>query len=471
MHQNENLAEAGGETRRNFIKKAATATAAVAGTTLIKAPVYGQNQAPSTGVIGANSKIVVGFVGVGGMGYTHVRNMKNSAKENNLGFGGVSDTYKKRMADAAKHLALDEGSTFTDYRRLLEKKDIDAVVVATVDHWHAPVSIDALNAGKHVYVQKPLTRHLEEAFVLHDTVKKTGKILQVGSQGCSDGKYHKVAEQVKAGKVGKLVWGEGCYCRNAEPNGEWNYPIPAASAEEIDWDAWLGPAQKGDPALTGVPDKSDWKKCLEHFARWRRYHAYCSGLLGDLVPHRLHPMMLATGNPEFPVRVTSIGTRRVSTNRDVPDTVQVVAEFPSGFTLFVVSTTVNERGIVDTIRGSKGSLIFGGISSHRVEFVPERWASDEFDPETFDNITPGEDNTIHEKNWFDSIRANKQPNGNIDLATRVQTVISLAEMADRLGLTLFFDEKTRKITTADGKVVEPINYGTLKSGPPAWEKA
>jgi predicted dehydrogenase len=468
MDQMRKVTKAGAETRRGFIKKTAAAAAMAATMNPFKAPVYGQNQAPSTGrVIGANDRIVVAFVGAGGMGFTHVRNMKTSQKDNNLAFGGICDVYKKYADRAKEHLGLTDADVYADYRKMLEKKEIDAVVVATVDHWHAPISIDAVNAGKHVYVQKPMTRHLDEAFALYDAVKKTGKTFQVGSQGCSDGKYHKVAELIKAGKIGKLVWAEGCYCRNAEPNGEWNYAIPNATPEEINWDAWLGHAGAGDPKLTGVPAKSNWKTCLDHFARWRRYHPYCSGLLGDLVPHRLHPMMLATGNPEFPKRVVCTGTRKISTNRDVNDTTHIVAEFPSGLSLFVVSTTVNERGIVDTIHGAKGSLIFGGISSHRVELAVERWASDEIDSETFDGLQPGEANEIHEKNWFDSIRTNKLPNGNIELGIRVQTVISLAEMSDRLGQTLFFDEKTRKITNGDGKEFKPITYGTLKSGP-AW---
>jgi predicted dehydrogenase len=460
--------EHGGENRRQFIKKTATAAAVVAATNIFKTPVYGQNQAPAPGrVIGANDRIVVGFVGVGGMGFTHVRNMKTSQKENNLAFGGVSDLYTKYAERAREHLGLSSSDVYKDYRKLLEKKDIDAIVCATVDHWHAQVSIDAMNAGKHVYVQKPMTRHLQEAFDVADTVKKTGKILQVGSQGCTDAKYHKVAELIKQGAIGKLVWGAGCYCRNAEPEGEWNYPIPNATPDEIDWDAWLGPAKQGDPAKTGVPSKDDWKKCLDHFARWRRYHPYCAGVLGDLVPHRLHPIMLATGEPMFPKRVVCTGTRKVSTNRDVNDTTHLLAEFPNGFTLFIVSTTVNERGIVDAIHGSKGTLLFGGMSSHKVELAVERWASDEIDPATYDNLLPGEDTIYHEKNWFDCIRANKQPNANIDLGLKVQTVICLAEMSERLGEALFFDEKTRKITNGDGKVFEPITYGTLKSGP-AW---
>src|SRR6185436_7389057 len=131
-----------------------------------------------------------------------------------------------------------------DHRKLLEQKDIDAVVVATVDHWHAPCAIDAMEAGKHVYCEKPMTRYLDEAFAIHDVVKKTGRIFQVGSQICSDAKWHKAAELIKAGKIGPLVLMEGSYMRNS-PKGEWNYTIhPWCTQDDVDWNAWLGKVNK-----------------------------------------------------------------------------------------------------------------------------------------------------------------------------------------------------------------------------------
>lgn len=454
MEQKNTPPTAGGDSRRDFIKKAASAAAVVASANVLKTPVYGQNQAPSPGrVIGANDRIVVGHIGVGGQGMAHVRSMKTHASENNIAQVAVCDVSKTRIDTAKQHIGGDcQG--FADHRKLLERKDIDAVVIATVDHWHTPCSVDAMNAGKHVYVEKPMTRYLGEAFQIYDAVKRTGKLLTVGSQGCSDAKWHKAAELINGGKIGPLVLGQGSYMRN-NPKGEWNYKIETwCTPSDTDWSRWLGPVHKK------VPFDAD------HYFRWRKYYPYCAGLLGDLFPHRLHPLMFATGNPEFPTRVVSIGNKKVHTDkntpntyeRDVPENVQLLAEFPSGLTLMVTSATVNEVGIEDMIRGHHGTLYFAG---NRVELRPEKAFADEIDPQTFTGLTPGEGINHHEKNWLDCIRSGKQPNAGIDLAIRVQTVISLAEMSERLKLACLFDEKTRKITTGDGKEVKPLTYGSL----------
>ena len=155
MNEKEPSPISGSTTRRKFIQTTATAAAAVATVNLFKTPVYGQNQAPSTGrVIGANDRITIGFVGVGGQGMAHVRSMKEHAQENNVVLAAVADVSKHRTEDAQKYIG-GECVGFGDYRKLLERNDIDVVCCATVDHWHTPVSVDAMNAGKHVYVEKP----------------------------------------------------------------------------------------------------------------------------------------------------------------------------------------------------------------------------------------------------------------------------------------------------------------------------
>jgi predicted dehydrogenase len=441
-----------GDSRRSFIKKAATATAAVASTGFLKLPVYGQNQAPSANVAGANNRIVVGYIGVGGQGMAHVRAMKEAASENNIAQAAVCDVSKTRMAEAAQYIG-GGCKTFADHRQLIESNDIDAVVIATVDHWHTECSVDALNSGKHVYVEKPMTRYLDEAFLIHDTVKRTGKKLQVGSQGCTDQKYHQAAELIRQGLLGPLVLAQGSYMRNNE-KGEWNYTIQDwATAEDIDWQRWLGPVQKKTPFDA------------DPYFRWRKYYPYCSGLLGDLVPHRLHPLMLATANPEFPSRVVSLGQKAIRTDkntpgtpeRDVPESVQLIAEFPSGLSIIVISSSVSEFGLPDVIRGHHARVEFGG---DRVDLKPERPFSEEVDPETFENLRPGEDIRHHEKNWLDCIRSGKEPNAGIDLAAKVQTVISLAELSNRLSVACLFDEKSRKVTTQEGREIKPFTYET-----------
>ncbi|MGN6386433.1 MAG: Gfo/Idh/MocA family protein [Verrucomicrobiota bacterium] len=186
MERNDKSPVSGQDSRRDFLKKTASAAAAVAATGFIKVPVYGQNQSPSANVIGANDKIVVGFIGVGGQGMAHVNSQKNDASKNNIEIAAVCDVWKKRL-DSAQKTVGGNCKAYADFRELLAQKDIDAVTIATVDHWHTPCSIAAMESGKHVYVEKPMTRYLDEAFKLHDAVKKTGKVLQVGSQGCSDG--------------------------------------------------------------------------------------------------------------------------------------------------------------------------------------------------------------------------------------------------------------------------------------------
>ena len=287
-------------------------------------------------------------------------------------------------------------------------------------------------------------------------MKATGKVFQVGSQGCSDAKFQKAAELVKAGKIGQLILGQGSYMRN-NPKGEWNYTIdPDLKADNVNWNEWMG---------TQIKTRVDFN--ADHFFRWRKYFPYCAGVLGDLFPHRLHPLLLATGNPEFPTRVVAIGTKPVLSDkntpgtpkRDSPECLSLVAEFPSGFSIIVCSSTVSEQGIPDVIRGHHATLFIGG---NKVELKPERPFSEEIDQETFDNLTPVEDIGVHEANWFSCIRTNKLPNANIELAIRTQTVISLGEASDRLGIACHFDEKARKITDGSGKEVPAPYYGVIE---------
>src|SRR5579859_1708310 len=455
MEQSANTSP-GGVPRRDFIKKAATAAAAIAATSVIKTPVYGQNQAPSANVAGANNRIAVGVIGIGfGIGQNHLVGIHDKSNENNTVVAAASDVFNKRRKFAQDKAELKEADVHNDYRKVLDRKDIDAVLIATHDPWHEQISIEAMESGKHVYCEKPMTRYLDEAFKVYDTVKRTGKVYQVGSQGCSAAGWHKCADLIKSGKLGTLVWSQGYYCRNSIP-GEWNYLIEEESkAENIDWERWQGKVK------TKVPFSA------EDFHRWRKYFRYCGGLYGDLVPHRLHPLMLASGTPEFPARVVSIGTHNVHSDLAVPGTperevkehVQFLAEFPSGYLITITCSSVNAKSPGFTIYTHKATLNIGS-SGERIEVVPEKEFADDIDPETTTGLQP-EDLRVHEKNWFDCIRSGQPTNANIDLAIRVQTVISLAEMSDRLKTTCLFDEKSRKISDASGKEIAPITYGTL----------
>ena len=414
-----------------------------ASTNIFKTPVYGQNQAPSPGsVVGANNRLQVAYIGTGGQGMAHVNIQKANAAANNIVQVAACDLSDHRQQDAKAVIGAN-CKLFKNYEELLAQKDIDAVTIATVDHWHCKTAIAALDAGKHVYVEKPMTRYLGEAFEVYDKVKNTGKIVQVGSQGCTaaalaQGGRVDHRRQNRHARLGPRLLLPQQHERRMELSRfkQW------CTAEDLDWDKWQAPVQ----------DKKPFN--ADAYFRWRKYYPYCAGPLGDLVPHRLLPLMFATGNPEFPVRVTCIGTKNVHADlrppptreRDCPEFIEFSAEFPSGLTMMIVASTVAARSPGFVIYGHEASLEIGS-SGERIQLIPEKDFSDDIDLATFDGLTPTEDIGAHEKNWFDCIRANKQPNAGIDLAIRAQVVICLAEMSNRLNMMCLFDEKTRKIST------------------------
>lgn len=402
--------------------------------------------------IGANDRINIAFVGTGGMGGGHVYNFSKDHAERNIRIVGICDVNKGRR-EGNKKRAIDNGAAddsclcVSDYRQILANKDVDAVLIATPEHWHGQIAVHAMEAGKHVYIQKPMTRYLDEAFQVHDAAIRTGRVVQVGSQGSSNMIYHAAGQAIRDGKVGDVVMGQGSYTRNSA-NGEWNYGIDGNLApDNLDWELWLGsaPMRPWDASAGGAKD-GEARERMDSKARYNRYRKfsdYSAGILGDLMPHKLHPFLIASGKPEYPTRVSAVGTQ-LGKDREVADTVQVLAEFPSGWSMLFVGSTVNEQGMQDMFRGHKATIYFG----NGVELKPERWASEEVEAATIPVNGPTfESHENHEKNWLDAIRG-KVPKANcdIDLATKVQVIVSLAEMSIRLNKTMLFDEKTRKVT-------------------------
>ncbi|MFT5517119.1 MAG: putative dehydrogenase [Rhodothermales bacterium] len=460
------------QSRRDFIKKSAVAaTAVAAGVKTAKASKYTKDWRPAPGsVLGAADRLNIGHIGVGGQGFNaHMRTVTNLRdgeswhnEEHNAVAIAACDLYsgrRDRAKDLMEQSRIARGATdvttevYEDYREMLERTDIDAVFIGTVDHWHSQIAIDAMESGKHVYCEKPMTRYLGEGWEIYDSVKSTGKKFQIGSQFCTEGKWHTAAQMIRDGKIGRLVLAQDSYMRNS-PDGEWNYYglEDGVTPETLDWDKWLGK----------VNNRVDFNR--EHYHRWRKFYPYCAGILGDLLAHRIHPLLIATGNPEFPTRVVCVGNKQITdatvgaADRSVNDNTQLIAQFPSGLNMMIVGATVNEQGLGQVIRGQEATLYFGGDS---VELRPERPFADLVDQETVENITPGVSIPAHAGNFFDAIRNDGTPNGNIEVAIRAQTIIAMAEMSDRLGEMMHFDRETRQISAGSGRVVEPITYGTL----------
>ncbi|HZT70358.1 MAG TPA: Gfo/Idh/MocA family oxidoreductase [Terriglobia bacterium] len=268
----------------------------------------------------------------------------------------VSDLYDGRLIAAQEH-AGKKLDTTKDYRRILDRKDIDFVIVATMDHWHARIVEDACAAGKDVYCEKPMTHKVEEGFRIIEAAQKYGRIVQVGSQRRSNVVFAKAREIVESGALGQITAVEGWIDRN-DPSGAWVYPIPPdANEKTIDWERFLGDAPKRP---------FDAKR----FFRWRGYSDYGEGLPGDLYVHILTGIYTVMGFEGPPQKaVSSGGLYHYKDGRDEPDMIWTLYTFP-GTTVSVRCNLNNDSAGGDTrIYGTKGTLMFSGEES--VTFVPQ----------------------------------------------------------------------------------------------------
>ena len=383
-------------------------------------------------VIGANDRINVGFIAVGGRNTGHLRWAYMTGEETQkFQVVGVSDVFNKRW-DRARGLAkLDEKSVYPDYRELLARNNVDAVFIGSPDHWHAQMALDAMAAGKDVYLEKPMTLTIPEAKAVRDAARKHGRILQVGSQHLSDMRYHKAKQLIDEGAIGELLWAQGTYSRNSI-RGEWNYNIdPEGTPENIDWKRWLGTAPKRPFSA-------------ERYFRWRKYWDYSGGIATDLFYHKLNPIAFAMG-AGLPTRVTGNGGIFVQKDREVPDTYATVIEYPN-FYINLSSSMANaaaNKYFPEVIYGHKGTIVFEG---GRVSVYPEdRIAKGE--PQVFE-VERGDTSIAHRQNFLDSVRSRKQPVFNADHGYEVMVAIKLGVDAYRDGRTRFWDPKAdREITT------------------------
>lgn len=258
-----------------------------------------------------NGNIQLALIGAGGMGQGDAAGF--------LSLGGiklvaVSDIYDGRLEGAKEKWGRDLFAT-RDYREVLARPDVDAVVIATPDHWHSRITIDALHAGKDVYCEKPMVHSIGEGRQVIEAQQKSGKILQIGSQYASSLAYQKARDLLAQGAIGELNSVEAWLNRNTAI-GAWQYSIPPdATPERIDWDRFLGDAPKHpfEPV---------------RLFRWRNYQDYGTGVAGDLFVHLLTGLHFATGS-KGPNRVFATGGLRFwKDGRDVPDVMLALLDYP-----------------------------------------------------------------------------------------------------------------------------------------------
>jgi len=295
----------------------------------------------------ANDQINFAVIGAGGMGTADVT---TAITVPGAKLVAVCDLYDGRIADAKKKWGAELFST-RDYREILQRKDIDAVIIATPDHWHKDISVAAMNAGKSVYCEKPMVHDITEGQTVVDAQKKNKVVYQVGSQGMSSLGNEKAKELFKDGAIGKLNYAEGFWARMS-PFGAWQYPIPAdASPKTVDWNAFVANTKKRDFDAT-------------RFFRWRNYRDYGTGVSGDLFVHLFSSLHFVTGSIGPNKVMATGGLRYWKDGREVPDIMLGMFDYPEAkehpaFNLSLRVNFVDGTGDNTYLRlvGNEGSMI------------------------------------------------------------------------------------------------------------------
>lgn len=391
-------------------------------------------------VIGSNDRINIGMIGVGGRGMGHVRSLNRRIEmRGDVRITAITDIYSQRKKAALERTKVGEKDVHHDFRDLLARSDVDAVFISTPDHWHAPMAIAALEAGKDVYLEKPMTLTIEEARDLAQKVKETKGVLQVGSQHTSDKRNQKARQLVEDGWIGEPLWAQSSYSRNSI-YGEWNYKIfEGATAEEIGWDDFLGPA----PKRPFSPDR---------YFRWRKYWDYSGGIATDLFYHRLAPLRQIMGI-EFPTRVTGSGGIYIHKDREVPDTYTTTVEYADSFCILgsSMANAAGNQGMVPTIYGHKGTITFDRDVvivepewQFREEFIKKAGSS-----KMYVEIEPHSMGEDHIDNFLSCVRTRKPPVFDADFGYKVMTAIKLGVDSYRTGRTMLWDpERKQRIEEA-----------------------
>jgi predicted dehydrogenase len=431
--------------RRDFHK--ATLAAAAAGAL----PARAQGR-----VLGANERVRVGCIGVGNRG---VQVLNAFCAQKDAEIVALADVYEpylqgrysqidprfqplgRRVPNAQPDFgrAVDR---YKDFRKILDRKDVDAVIIATPDHWHAIQMIAACEAGKDVYVEKPLSMTIREGRRMVEAARKHDRVVQVGTQRRSSAVYAQLAEQVQSGTLGKVTVLRACYASNMYPDGIGQAP-DSAPPEGLDWEMWLGPRPSRPFNENIMPYKFRW---------WQLY----SSQMANWGVHYFDVMRWMV-DEEAPASLSAHGgIFAVKDARTIPDTAEVIFEFASGRLMTIGIYEANgapglRSGEVE-LRGTLGTA-YAEIG--RFEIVPERGGQFQ-DPkprrkpltvsaaETYDTL-----DRAHARNFLDCVKSRRKPNADIEEGHRSTTFALLANIALATKARLDWDAKAERFTNCD----------------------
>lgn len=368
-----------------------------------------------------NDRIGVGFIGVGGMGRAHLGWFLGQP---DCDVVAVCDVDDRMLAEAKKMCGNRPVDTYKDYRRLLERKDIDVVVIATPDHWHALIAIHAAQAGKDIYCEKPMTHTIEEGRELVKAVRRYGRVFQLGTQQRAADHFRRAVELVRSGKLGKVKL---CRCwigYNPHSGFVPEQPVP----DGLDWDMWLGPAQW-----------RPFRPCYHPF-NWRWFWDFGGGLMTDWGVHLIDIILWGMGD-ELPVTIEAKGQYYPDSFYDVPRWMEVVYEFPS-YTLIWHQPPPNplplgRPGHGMYFEGDKGRLFVdrGGIVTDPPELIHETLGPADFQLPRVPS---------HQREFLECVKTRRQPTCDVEVGHRSTYVSILGNIAFRLGRKLKWDAQNEK---------------------------
>jgi len=423
------MSESNELSRRDFVCKTAAAGAAVP--YLIPGSALGAGGKPAP-----SDRIQVGLIGCGGMGRG---NLGNCARHADVVVTGACDVWKpRRDAVVAKHK--ESCQPYADYRELLARKDVDAVIIATPPHWHALTAIDACKAGKDIYVQKPMTLHLGESLALKNAVKRHNIISQVGTQIHAGENYRRVVELVRSGNLGKISVARTFNVMNTGPEGVGHNPT-TTPPEGLDWNFWVGPAP--EHPFNALLAASSFHHCF-----WMISGGWTPGMAPHIIDLPIWALEL-----DYPTNISCSGGRYcLQGDSDGYDTQEILWQYP-GMTMTWMSTLANSYGF-DLGSGTPArrlGIYFHGVNGtmysnygmHKI--VPEgnRMEGMETPPKSIPS-SPG-----HERQWLDCIKTREQPSCSVFYHSKVDVPLVLGNLSYKLGRSIRFDPATERIVGDD----------------------
>ena len=429
-------------TRRGFLETAGVATGAAMAAGAFAHPAIAK-------VKGANDRINFAILGPGGRAQAHIGvllAMKDEGKP--VDIIAVADVYEKNREAAQNRTKCKQAEV--DYRKVLENKDVDAVVIATPDHWHAKMSIDAMEAGKDVYCEKPMTHTIDEARRVAETAKKTGQIFTVGVQSTADPRWKMANELITSGKIGHVMQGQTSYYRNSSM-GQWRYyPLSKdMSPRTVDWKMFLG-------TEFGLAPDMPFNRAK--FAQWRCYWDFGGGMYTDLFVHQLTHLIQAMG-VRFPRRVVGGGGLYLEYDgRDVPDVATVVADYDEGCQVIISATMCNDVQLGEVIRGHTATIRFDGdpkqgftVAQQKIEGRPAPPGANSGEGgERYKPEQPRDDTRALWDHYMECLRS-RNPETLCPAETGYAAIatVNMGVQSYREGKALFFDKETGKVSEAD----------------------